>query len=146
MSKEKQEETTNEVVVLENNNQVGELLQSGKLGDTLKGMSRVGFSLTSEYLDMEAGQTMRGIAVGLSSMQTERDVNGTKEMVDVECILIVGEDEKTYKAAQTVLVSELKKSNFPLPIEIICKGKVEMKGGKSYTDFDVFPLKLATKN
>lgn len=131
-----EKQATNELVVL-NSETVGKIIESGNLAEVLKSKKRVGFSLTSEYLSMEKNEIRRFVVVQKTTLTV--DIEGSDEKKDIEAILMIDENGETISAAQTVLVNSIKGS-LPCLVEIVCKGDVALKGGRKYTDFDVFLL------
>lgn len=133
-------EATKNEMVLSSENITG-LVQNGILGDALKSLKPVGFSLTAQYLEMSAGETRRFVVVQHQTMTVESD-NGEKngEKREVPSVIMIDEDNNTVKAAQTVLVGALKGCPVPYPIEVTCIGDVKMQGGRKYTKFEVLPL------
>jgi len=131
------EATTVENAVVLTNDSVSGLVQAGSLGDALKSLKPVGYSLTAEYLEMSAGETRRFVVVQHQTMTVEGD-NGEKR--EVPSVIMIDEDNNTVKAAQTVLVGALKGCPTPYPIEVTCIGDVKMQGGRKYTKFEILPL------
>jgi hypothetical protein len=131
-------ETVNEVKDLALTSEgVNELIKSGNIGDALKSLKPVGFSLTAEYLEMEEGEVARFVVVQHATMTVEDDDHNKKE---VPCVLMINEDNKTVKAAQTVLVGSLRGCTVPYPIQVTCLGSQKMAGGRKYTGFEILPL------
>jgi hypothetical protein len=119
-------------------NAITNAVENGNIGEMLKGSSRAGFSLTSEYLSMEAGEKKRFACMQMSTMDVEdKEVEGGIKTIDV--ILMIDENGSTISAGQTVLVNSLK-NNLPCNVEIVCNGSKDLGKGKSFTSFDVYPL------
>jgi len=142
MSK-KNEELENDTAVLENqSNQVELATENGTMSELLNSKKRAGYSLSSEYLKMEKDESMRFAVVSKSTMEVPDEEGEGKEKGNTRLIptlIMVDENGSTKTAGQTVLVNSISGS-VPCYVEIVCRGSVKLTGGRTYTDFDVFPL------
>ena len=143
MSEDKKE-TTNEVVLSDEQVAISKAVSAGSIGDLLKKSEKQGFSITSTYLEMESGETQRFAAMQMHEMTVEDKEAGEGITKTVPCLLMIDENNSTISAAQTVLVNSIK-PHLPCLVEVTCKGSVDLGKGRSYTDFDVFILKPLTK-
>lgn len=132
------EETTNEVSTVINNLTPQEIAGSGNVGELLKGMKKENFSLTSEYLEMEVGQVSRFVAMQVGKMIVDKQVGETVEQKELDCIIMVDEENKTKRSAQTVIVSSLR-DFVPCAVEIEYLGEVKTAKGK-YQSFNITRL------
>ncbi len=121
---------------------IEEAMTSGTIGELLNSKKRAGYSLSSEYLKMEKDESMKFAVVSKSTMEVPDEDGEGKEKGDtrtINTIIMVDENGSTKTAGQTVLVNSIGNS-IPCYVEIVCKGTTKLAGGRSYTDFDVFPL------
>ncbi len=131
----KEAQTENALVLTEDS--ARDLVKNGGVGAALGAMTPQGFSLTAEYLEMEEGEVAKFLVVQRQMMKVADDAGEEKE---VEAILMINEEDKTVKAAQTVLVGSMRGVALPAAIQVTCNGNVKLTGGRSYTSFDVLPL------
>lgn len=100
----------------------------------------VGTELTSEYLELEEGETMRCIYLGMTTFKTQNE----GENPTVRDAVKVWVNGQTYITASSVLVNSLRDEEEITPIEVTHAGKKKVKGGQEYVNFKVskiFPPK-----
>jgi len=92
--------------------------------------------LTSDYLELESGETIRAIYLGQTTFKST-DNKGRSVEVPAVRIYTPGGNKIT---AGIVIVNSL--SNVPefSPIEIVSKGEVDLGAGKKYNDYAVILL------
>ena len=138
MNKKNEKETEKTVEKKESKEtSIASIIQGGGIAALLKTAEPKGFSLTCEYLKMEEGEKSRYAAMQMTSMIMKNDDTGEEK--EIECILLIDEDNKTVAAGQMVIVNALKKC-LPQLVEIEHTGVKDLGKGKKLAEFTVIPL------
>ena len=132
------------VVSIDNSKQglaiaVNNAVASGNIGNILKNATPKGFSMTSDFLKMEDGETMRFAVMEFGTVTVKDEDSDVKDAKkDIDCIYMVNEHGTTVIAPQTIIVNTLK-SQVPCLVQITSTGKGG-NGNRKYDNFDILPL------
>ena len=139
-------ETTNamEVAVTETTTEMSLALPDGidiasLLAQTeLLDKAQVQMSLRSEYLELQTGQTFRGLFVGYGTAKHSSPNEG-EGLIEKPCVKLLGSDKKGYINSSVLLVREIQTANLAIgtAIQITNVGEKKMSNGFKAKDYEI---------
>lgn len=140
MAKKDELQKTNKNAELVGNHEALSKLAPAELGAMLSSLTAdEADALTSEYLNIEVGESIRVVYVEMSEMNGQEKFN-QKAGEKVKCAKVILENGNYAINADKVLVSTCENLKPYTPIEIQCTGMDKSSKGE-YKKFTIIPLK-----
>jgi hypothetical protein len=100
--------------------------------------AEVGLSLKADYLELNSGQSFRGIFMGYGTAK-HKSPNEGEGLVEKVCIKLLGSDKKGYINSSVLLVREFEQAGVPVgtAVQITMTGQKTMPNGFKAKEYDV---------
>jgi len=105
---------------------------------SLLDQAEVSLSLKADYLELNSGQSFRGIFMGYGTAK-HKSPNEGEGLVEKVCIKLLGSDKKAYINSSILLVREFEQAGVPVgtAVQITMTGQKVMPNGFKAKEYDV---------
>ena len=93
-------------------------------------------SIKAEYLELNMGETFRGIFMGFG-IATHKSPNENEGLVEKKCIKLIGSDKKAYINSSVLLVRDCESLAVGSAIQITMTGQKVMQNGFKAKSFEI---------